>query len=255
MSQQAFRLSRTMLCALLASAAGAGLAAFPARAAQESIDVYYNERPPYLVSERDGSVSGLTGTPATQAFRAAGISFVWIRMPSNRQMKELQENRSPACAVGWFKSAERERFAKFSKPIYQDRPTVGLANADSPIPEHEPLSALLANKKRRILVKDGYSYGPYIDRLLHSAKAGLMATTMENIEMTRMIALHRADMMFAAEEEASALLQQAGLNPLDFHILRFPDVPKGERRYILCSQSVPDQLMQRLNAAIPPLTP
>lgn len=244
-----------MLPVLLALLTGTGAAIAPSRAAPESIDVYYNERPPYLISEHDGSVSGLTGTPATAAFRAAGISTVWIRLPSNRQMKALQENRSAACAVGWFKNAERERFAKFSKPIYQDRPTVGLANADNTVPERMLLSTLLADKKLRILVKDGYSYGPYIDPLLRSAKSGQVSTTMENIEMTRMIALHRADMMFAAEEEASALLQQAGLNPLDFRVLRFADVPKGERRYILCSQSLPDQLMQRLNAAIPPLTP
>jgi hypothetical protein len=255
MSQHPFCLPHATFAILLGSFACCLLTATQAPAAQEEIAVYYNERPPYLVSEADGSVSGLTGTPAARAFHAAGVPFKWVLMPTNRQKQALMDTQLPGCAVGWFKNAERERFAKYTKPIYQDRPTVGLATTGNAIPERTPLTMVLANPQLRILVKDGYSYGPYIDQLLVGKRSGLVVTTMENVEMMRMIARGLADMMFAAEEEAAALLQQAGPSPQSFRILHFTDVPQGERRYIMCNKAVPNHVIQRLNAAIPPLGP
>lgn len=220
--------------------------------ADEPIDLYYNERPPYLVSAPDGSVSGLTATPAAEAFRDAGIAFQWIRLPTNRQLALLKDNHRPACAVGWFQNAERERFAKFTKPIYQDKPTVGMASGDFATPEKLSLTDLLNRHDVRVLIKDGYSYGPYIDNLLAAHRANLIVTPLDNIDMARMISARRADFMFVAEEEASSLLQQAGLNPLTFKVLRFTDMPMGEYRHIMCSKLVPDEVIQRLNAAIRP---
>lgn len=220
--------------------------------AEEPIDLYYNERPPYLVSALDGSVSGLTATPAAEAFRDAGIAFQWIRLPTNRQLALLKDNHRPACAVGWFRNAERERFAKFTKPIYQDKPTVGMASGDLAIPDKLSLTELLSRHDVRVLVKDGYSYGPYIDNLLAAHRGNVVVTPLDNIDMARMISARRADFMFVAEEEASSLLQMAGLNPLNFKVLRFTDMPMGEYRHIMCDKLVPDEVIQRLSAAIRP---
>lgn len=220
--------------------------------AEEPLDLYYNERPPYLVSALDGSVSGLTATPAAESFREAGIAFQWMRLPSNRQLALLKDNHRPACAVGWFRNAEREHFAKFSKPIYQDKPTVGMASDSFAATDKLSLSDLLNRRDIKVLVKDGYSYGPYIDNLLAAHRANQVVTSADNIDMARMISGRRADFMFVAEEEASSLLQQAGLNPLYFKVLRFADMPMGEYRYIMCDKLVPDEVIQRLNTAIHP---
>ncbi|SFV17391.1 hypothetical protein [Pseudoduganella namucuonensis] len=126
-------------CALLLGAwcpAGASLA-------EDGITVYYNDRPPYLMLGKDGSVHGLTATPALQAFQAAGIATIWQRAPTNRQLVLLQEG-GRRCAVGWFRNAARERFARFSKAIYRDLPPVALARADLPSPPRLRLGELLA---------------------------------------------------------------------------------------------------------------
>src|SRR5207237_1398275 len=96
--------------------------------AQAPITLYYNERPPYLVTSIDHSVSGLTATPAADAFRSAGIPFEWSKLPTNRQMAALKESKGAECAVGWFKNADREGCARFTRAIYRDRPTVALAS-------------------------------------------------------------------------------------------------------------------------------
>lgn len=222
--------------------AGPGLAG-------EAVTLYYNERPPYLVTEPDGSVAGLTATPAAQAFAAAGITASWQRMPINRQVALLaQEGRH--CTVGWFRNAAREQQFRFSRPIYRDLPTVALARRDFAAEDRQALEALLATPGLRILVKENYSYGPYIDALLLRHPAALAATSAESGSMIAMINIGRADLMFVAEEEARHLIGQSGLEQKNFRIVHFGGMPPGELRHIMCSKDVPEEWMHRLDRQI-----
>ena len=229
---------------------GCGLIAVGTSRAAEPLALYFFDRPPY-VAQRPGSddVSGLTATPAAQAFKAAGIPFRWVEMPTVRQLVTLKDSPQPACAVGWFKNPDRELHFKFSKPIYRDRPTVGLAHAD-----YRATNATLADTLRQpglqVLVKDGFSYGPLIDNLLAQSKVERVVTSTESVAMVHMVAAQRAHFMFAAEEEAAYLVEQAGVPAQQLRVQHFADLPPGERRYILCSKAVPDETIERLNKAI-----
>ncbi|MFO1338760.1 MAG: transporter substrate-binding domain-containing protein [Burkholderiaceae bacterium] len=137
------RRSAALAAPLVVHAAVAAVAAEPA-----PVELYYFERPPYVVKHPGSDeVSGLTATPAAQAFRAAGLAFRWVPLPTVRQLVTLKEQAQAACAVGWFKNAERELQFKFSKPIYRDRPTVALARADLPAP-----AATLANQRASFML-------------------------------------------------------------------------------------------------------
>lgn len=224
------------------------LALAPARA-DERITLHFNERPPYMVPGADGSASGLTATPARQAFAAAGIAVRWAQTPTTRQLAVIRDNEGLDCAIGWFRKPDREAFAKFSKPIYRDRPTVVLAHAA--FAAERQLADLLRRPGVTVLVKDNFSYGPMIDALLAEKRASVLRTSAENQQMVRMVAERRVDMMFAAEEEAQHLLSLAGNAAQGLRVLHFDDVPSGERRHLMCSKRVPDALLDRLNAAIP----
>jgi polar amino acid transport system substrate-binding protein len=231
------------------SAAAAASAA--TSAVTEPLSLYFFERPPYVV-QRAGSedVTGLTATPAAQAFRAAGIAFQWVMLPTVRQLVTMKENSAhPACAVGWFKNPDRELHFKFTKPIYRDRPTVGLAPADFGL-YRTTLAETLRQPGLQVLVKDGFSYGPLIDGLLAQTKVERVVTSAESVPMIHMIAARRANFMFAAEEEAAYLVEQAGVPAVQLRVLHFADLPPGERRHILCSKGVPDESIERLNKAI-----
>lgn len=133
------------------------VAALPA---EESISLHYNERPPYLVSGADGQATGLTAEPAAAAFRRAGIPYAWVQTPALRQLKLLRENTGRDCLVGWFKTAERERYARYTLPTYRDRRIIALTGAgNSRLAEGGRLDAWLADPELTLLVKDGYSYG------------------------------------------------------------------------------------------------
>ncbi|MGM9488538.1 substrate-binding periplasmic protein [Ideonella sp. YS5] len=223
----------------------------PAQAA-EPIELYWFDRPPYMVASPGGDeVAGLTATPAAQAFRAAGIRFRWVSLPTMRQLVTLKDSVHPACAVGWLRNAEREHHFKFTQPIYRDRPTVALARTDY-LPA-ETLAGTLRQPGTSVLIKDGFSYGAVIDQLLLQIRPERVVTSAENLAMANMIAAHRASLMFAAEEEASYLLEQAEHEarlPYPLKVVRFADLPPGERRHILCSKATPDELIERLNKAI-----
>ncbi len=228
-----------------------GVAAF----GSERIALHYHERPPYAQTEEDGSVSGLTASPAALALERAGIAFHWVRTPSNRQIQLLERNSGLDCMLGWFKNPQREQLGQFSLPLYQDKPTIGLAlfsnlKLDSGI----SLQQALQDSSLRLLVKDGYSYGEVIDRLIEQLQPQRTITTVENINMLRMIALDRADYFFIAEEEASELIRQSEFKPADFKYIHFSNSPEGGRRHLWCSRQVADSSLAQINRAIAELT-
>ncbi len=51
--------------------------------AQEVINLYYYERPPYILEQGDGTVGGILGTRASDVFKAAGIPFIWQKPRPN----------------------------------------------------------------------------------------------------------------------------------------------------------------------------
>jgi len=216
----------------------------------EPFTLYYNERPPYLVkSAHDDKVTGLTADPAAKAVEAAGFVPRWTALPSTRQLATLREDQVPACAVGWFKNHERELSFKFTKPIYRDKPTVAIARSDFEARSGK-LTEVVQQPGLRILVKDKYSYGPWIDALLARTRPQTVSTTEENVQMVRMIAGDRADIMFSSQEEAQYLLAQSSVSGTAVKVLRFDDMPQGEKRYLMCSRTVPDETIQRFDKAI-----
>lgn len=217
-----------------------------------TLKLYYHDRPPYAVTQLDGSVTGLTATPAAQALQAASIPFIWVLLPTNRQIAVVQENHAPGCALGWFRNAEREAFARYTKPLYRDHPTVAIAHADF-TPQGTGLADMLAQPEVNVLVKDRFSYGPYIDQLMARLRPTTTSTTAGSRQMLEMVERRRVDFMFAGEEEAEALLSQAGPLSRSLKILRFSDAPAGELRYLMCSQQVPPDWIERIDAVLPPL--
>jgi hypothetical protein len=56
--------------------------------------------------------------------------------------------------------------------------------------------------------------------------------------------------MFIAEEEAEDLIRQSGFDPTAFKFIRFPDMPAGNLRYIICTKQVSDDEIERMDQAI-----
>jgi len=218
--------------------------------AEDTISLHFNERPPYIKAQADGSASGLTATPAAEAFKKAGVPFNWVKTPGGDQLTLIEANKGKDCAVGWYKNAKREAFAKFSKPLYRDKPLGALASTHFDVVPGTKLADLLADKKTHVLVKEEYSYGPFVDGLLAKLKPTVVSTKAESVPMVQMVKAGQADLMFVSQEEAAYFVKLAALSSNDLKLLSFPDVPQGEYRYIMCSKQVSDDVMARLDKSL-----
>ena len=222
-----------------------------AGASDDVITVTYSERPPYMMSQADAAPSGLTATPAAQAFKAAGIPVVWRKLPTNRQLMMIKDANQRACAVGWFKVVEREPYTKYTKPIYRDKEWVVLASATLAERHDATLEALLRHAETRVLVKDNYSYGTELDQLLRKWRPTVAVSTATTGKMVQSISKGMVDLMFVSEEEGSYIMEHHPSEQTNnLRLLRFKDLPRGPERHIMCGKGVPDDVITRLNKAI-----
>lgn len=221
----------------------------PCRAG-ETITVFYNVRPPYLVQQDNGAPAGLTGTPAQQAFARAGVAVQWKVLPTNRQILMIRENSGRYCAVGWFQTAERDTFAKFTRPVYRDQGWMVLVHSALTLDERDSLAEVLTRPGLRVMVKDKYSYGRGIDDLLARFKPAIAVSTGTTVQMLQSLGAHSVDLIFVSEEEGRYLMDNSISQSGKLRLLRLADMPKGETRHIICSRQVPDALIDKLNKAI-----
>lgn len=213
------------------------------------IRILYHERAPYYFTNEQ-SISGLCGEPAEKAFQGAGITYILQPTPPKRQLEILIRNTERNCSIGWLKTTGRKSFARFTHPIYQDKPTLALARIDTPLAQQNlMLDQLLTNRELTLLVKEGYSYGEFIDRKLLQASPPTITTTGNDSNMLRMIVAGRADYFFIAAEEALALIEQEHASDL-VQMVHLADMPAGNKRYIMCSKMVSESEIQLLNMAI-----
>jgi len=219
--------------------------------AQSTIELYYYERVPYAVADNQGEVSGLCATPAAKAFKKAGIPFQWKKMPFKRQVATIKYNKKMACGIGWFKNPEREEFARFTDAIYQDKPAITISRkGNKSLEKNSRLNTLLKDRNVKLLVKDGFSYGAYIDGLIEKYNPAVVVATGTNIQMLQMILAGRADYFFTSVEEAEHMIKSAGYGVSQFQLHHYSDMPAGNRRYITCSEQVTPETIDLLNRAL-----
>lgn len=215
-----------------------------------SINLLYHERTPYAETVGQ-AVKGLTASPASSAFEKAGIPFKWVLTPSKRQLLFIQENHGCDCSIGWFKNTEREKFVQYTSAIYKDQPQIAIARADNDkIKSGEIVADSFSNANLILGIKDGYSYGKFLDEQIATLKPRTDVTTAENSNMLEKVYRGRNDYFFIAPEEADNLILISGFPREDFKYITFTDMPDGEQRYIICSKRVGYEIINKLNQAI-----
>ncbi|MCX4025069.1 hypothetical protein H0A36_23435 [Endozoicomonas sp. SM1973] len=114
------------------------------------IRIYYHERTPYYKIE-DNKLTGIVGSKAQQILEKSKVPYRLSNIPAARQIEEVKINKKHICAVGWFKNKERELFAKYTMPIYQDRPAVLVTTKNQ-------LNVLNKKKHRQLAIRSKFIY-------------------------------------------------------------------------------------------------
>jgi polar amino acid transport system substrate-binding protein len=215
------------------------------------IRLLYFERKPFNYSDESGKVIGLTAEPAAKVFTAAGIPFKWEVRSANAILDALKRDTAPVCTPGWYHSEQRASFAQYTVPIYRDKVVVGLASKAFQYKGGTTAKDLLARPDVRLMVKQHFVNGTYLDEIIAQMPAKQIVTEAGEVsEIVRLIYLNRSDLFIMTQEEVEVYVNKAELKMTDFNVLNFPDIPAVEMRYILCSKQVSPATIEALNAAI-----
>ncbi len=218
-------------------------------AAADRITLYYYERPPYSVTDPAGNVTGLVIAPTRAAFAQAGVPVQFVLTSINRILELIRDNSSPVCSPGWYWTEERARFAKYTRPIFRDAPIIGLASKGFRVAPGTRIADLLAGKTV-LTVTDGLSYGPYLDPLIARKDPNqLIHLPHGGRQMIEMVLNGHTELALTSEQDAESYAAQ-GIGGPDYPIIHFPDLAEGDARHIICSRSVPDEVIERLNQGI-----
>lgn len=240
---------RAVLLTAIAGFVGIGGLLPGVSASEEPIPVLIYDRPPYYVRQAGGNFVGLVGAPVGQAFERAGVPFVWTTALLQTQLEEIRADDRAVCAAGWFKTEEREEYARFTIPVYQDQPLVVVGRSDNPQLWALTFEDLISQPNVKMLAQIDFSFGAEVDGMIEASglKVRLAATgAKENLER---IVQGFEDFLLISPEELSVTLDQvSGSKQLVKRSFR--DIPFGNTRHIICSKSVSEDQIRLLDEAI-----
>jgi uncharacterized protein (TIGR02285 family) len=216
----------------------------------QTLEILFEQRKPYVSKQAD-SLEGVVAIPLIQSLENTKIDFTLKELPSKRHLSEIKSNQKPVCAIGWFKNKTREEFAKFTAPLYQDKPMGILTRVDHPtIKEGLTIENLLSNEAYTMLGKVSYSYGEFIDKKLTLHNTKKREVNSDNINMFTLIAFRRADFMFVSYEEATEILTSHPNTEL-LKFVPLENMPQGNKRYLICSKKVDEKTIDLINRNLP----
>ena len=213
----------------------------------EPLPIYYIEKPPYYYTDQgaaNGFLLNITQAIATHA----GIAANFQSGPAKRILLKLEQDATPACSIGWFKTEQRAAFAWFSAPIYRDTPMQVLSASHmlKQISNYPTFASLLTSNLRLGLV-DGFSYGALDAELLKVRSQKITATPAQ---IVRMLAAERIDYTLIDAQELPYMLAQTEIKANALTAINFPDIPPGQLRYLMCSHAIGKDIETRINHAI-----
>ncbi len=240
MPVRAFAALLSMCCVSALAASGPTLA------------VHYSVLPPRSYTEPGNKPAGHLVRRLQQLASAAGIAIELQEAPLKRSLHEIELNLRPLCALGVFKTPEREAFARFSDPLSIDAAPAMLAvpAVAAKLRAHASLQALLADTSLQLLVVGGVSYGTRLDGQIAAMPRPPMRVTASQLQLFRMLTLGRADYMIASREELGHVVDQGALAPGALELVNFDGMPAGRSRHLACSRLVPPTLLQKMDSAL-----
>lgn len=240
---------RALVWAALTGLAGL-LAAAEGPAGAEPVNLYYFPRPPLYMQDDHGRPAGVLLELAGRIMQAAGLDYRLVEVPAKRALLAIERNE-PACAVGWYRLAARERYAVFSLPIHRDTPQVAVVRRTvaRDLPQPATLDDLMA-RKLTLGIIDGFHYGRLPEEKIAQHHPRLQRVTGEVSQLMHMAALGRCDWLLANRQEAEWQLDNDVELGQELSIVDLSDQTQGNLRYLMCGPSLGRPAMDRINQAI-----
>ena len=232
-------------------------ASIPLHAIAEPLTVSYFERPPYYFTSKAGIAEGFLVERTKKILQTANIDAQFLSLTPNKINYIIRYAATPHCSIGWFKTPERELFAKFTKPIYQNKPLVLLTTREKQkqLNNGKTLAQIFSNKELVFARMGSFSYGAYVDQLLEKLTPRSQFYSKRQTDLLLSLHTNQASYMLAAPEEIQQMIIAAELPEDEFVSITLEEIPHGNFRYLMCGHAVSDNLIKKLNSAIKEIYP
>lgn len=216
--------------------------------ASQVVTVFFSERPPFSIVEGQ---TGLLVNLTKAILSEAGMKPRFIELPPNRILEILRTGQRDALGIGWFRTSDEEAWARFSLPIYQDRPVVAMVNSRVAAQLGNPVRLdTLLTSGLTMGTKAGTSVGPFLDRKIRALGLVPLETVVDVPNLLKMIQAGRMDYTLLPEEEALYLLDRDPTLTPGLVLTRLADPPPGNFRYLLYPGGFDPSQAARIDAAI-----
>lgn len=228
------------------------LLAASAASATVPVVLHYMEQMPTSGQDAEGRPQGELVERMRRVEQLAGLNLRWQLTPLKRSLQDLRENREAVCALGLYRNAEREAFARFSRPLLAGVPQVLVARREiAPRLRQLPgAKAAVQHSELRLLVFDGVSYGEELDAWIAERRGPTLRAVAGPLRIVEMLSRERADfaIMTARGLEQWRRDGVAGADGLE--LVAGLTLPPPPARHVACSQRVDESWMRRLDQAI-----
>lgn len=241
------RFSRFVQLVVCVSAIASG--ALANEAPQLDIEFGFNSKPPLFFFE-NGKAVGDVVEVVRQACTLAGLKCGFVDLPFQRAMLFLENQRPGFAALGFSKTPEREKFVKFSEPVWLDASPVLLVRAadESAFRQYSSLADLVNRSPYVFGGKSGNVYP--IDAQLRGLGTRDRRFSAEANRFPLLLISNRFDFMLMYPAEISLALQASGVLPSAVTVVTYPDMPSGAERFLLFSKNTEPEILKKVNAAL-----
>jgi hypothetical protein len=219
-------------------------------AAAQPLTVSWRDNPPYNFVE-NGAEKGFLLARGKRIFEQAQVPARFVLEPTKRIWANFRIGTPRYCSLGRYRIPQREAMMQYSLPIHIDPPRIVLAAPHSVerVQSHATLASLLGDPMLAMGMSDGASFGTAIDAMLANAGTKVEKRTVESPIMMKLLAADRVSFVIVDRYAWQYWrLHDPSAQAVVAH--DFPDMPPGQKRYLVCSKDVPAETMNRLNDAI-----
>jgi len=227
-------------------------AACPAQ--ENTLVLGFNNKPPLFYWENHAP-KGTIVTAVKRILDRSGVAYRFEEIPFLRTIAYLKQAKPNFAALGFNKTAEREEFTIFSKPVYRDSKAQLLIRAGDAdrFSAYKSFDALIDSGLFTFGGKEGNAYP--IDAQLKRLGKNDRRFQVDPPMLAQLLVAGRFDFMILFPEELEPALRDSSVDPAAIEIVRFGDIPAGQLRYILFSKATDPSMISRINKAIPDTIP
>ncbi|GAB6887614.1 hypothetical protein JCM13304A_11120 [Desulfothermus okinawensis JCM 13304] len=176
----------------------------------QKLKLLFFHRPPYYVYANKRA-SGIILERAILVLKKSGVPFEVKLSTPNRIIVSFKKGDKGLCSPGWFKTKNRLKWAKFSLPIFENRPLVVLTGKwNQRLIKKHKLTDIFRDRSCTWGKINNFSYGEEVEGYQRIFRPKIVNVDGTQLDLIRMLRFKRFSYMLISPEEVDFLISSAG---------------------------------------------